>query len=204
MVFEKCEATAAVSRSPPRRHAAENLSGCDNWETKSLSGWLVGEEQPSESVATLKVRAEPTPSQGSNLSERVDAAVQRTPSSRYQLGRCTPRKRKYYGNSKPSNTLHDVRTGTWRFMAGEIASGRYHFRPARSIPRLPMHNPLHDLESCWWGISWKIFRNTVPVPEHEDDYRMASRYLFSSTGAKLEAFARAYYFNSSDTFYEVI
>ncbi|KAG8997040.1 hypothetical protein FRB94_003468 [Tulasnella sp. JGI-2019a] len=64
--------------------------------------------------------------------------------------------------------------------------------------------PLHDLESCWWGISWKIFRNTVPVPEHEDDYRMASRYLFSSTGAKLEAFARAYYFNSSDTFYEVI
>ncbi|KAG9022754.1 hypothetical protein FRB95_014238 [Tulasnella sp. JGI-2019a] len=61
----------------------------------------------------------------------------------------------------PTDTYgpHDMRTGTFEFMAIEVARGAYVFnKPLRFAKyKQPFkHNPLHDLESVWWVAVWSI------------------------------------------------
>ncbi|KAJ3743581.1 hypothetical protein DFH05DRAFT_1619103 [Lentinula detonsa] len=75
---------------------------------------------------------------------------------------------------KPSST-HEVRTGTFNFMASEVIAGRYLFQAALNsdlfddptqllaedcISALPFaFNPLHDMESIWWILIYLLYFN---------------------------------------------
>ncbi len=41
--------------------------------------------------------------------------------------------------------------GTYSFMSGEVARGKYTYRP---LHKVFLHNPVHDLESLWWVGVW--------------------------------------------------
>ncbi|KAF9233645.1 hypothetical protein BU15DRAFT_66398 [Melanogaster broomeanus] len=88
-----------------------------------------------------------------------------------------------------SSESHDVRTGTADFMACEVEGQRYLCFLDRSVkgksglqpPRkgiLPpfRFNPLHDLESWWWILTWVLHYHVdshteVLPPRHQDVYR---------------------------------
>ncbi|KAF9230900.1 hypothetical protein BU15DRAFT_83049 [Melanogaster broomeanus] len=84
-----------------------------------------------------------------------------------------------------SGESHDVRTGTTDFMACEVEGHRYLFfkrRPtvvisAKYAPVPPedqpfRFNPLHDLESWWWILTWVLHYNvdgdTQVIPDGHD------------------------------------
>lgn len=49
-------------------------------------------------------------------------------------------------------------------MSGEVASGKYTYRPQHNIF---LHNPVHDLESLWWVGVWCLMWH-YPVPERQE------------------------------------
>ncbi|KJA27947.1 hypothetical protein HYPSUDRAFT_156193 [Hypholoma sublateritium FD-334 SS-4] len=57
-----------------------------------------------------------------------------------------------------------VRTGTYHFMSGEVARGRYTHQPTFEAFA---HNPIHDLESLWWVGVWCTMWH-YPVPDDEE------------------------------------
>ncbi|KAJ3871744.1 hypothetical protein F5051DRAFT_184280 [Lentinula edodes] len=85
---------------------------------------------------------------------------------------------------KPAST-HEVRTGTFNFMASEVITGRYLFLPAEdsyggpeqiptsSIDQPPFaFNPLHDIESIWWILVYLLYFNDDK--EHIADLELAT------------------------------
>ncbi|KAG6370313.1 hypothetical protein JVT61DRAFT_12266 [Boletus reticuloceps] len=80
-----------------------------------------------------------------------------------------------YAKEIVSDDSHEVRTGTMHFMAIEVELQRYNYLPPaqfslesavtavklfsglRSAFRM---NPLHDLESIWWDLTWIMFYHT--------------------------------------------
>ncbi|KAI9568135.1 hypothetical protein HD554DRAFT_2022465 [Boletus coccyginus] len=78
-----------------------------------------------------------------------------------------------YAKEVDSSVSHDVRTGTMHFMAVEVESQRYLFRPQHLPPKGTNHVPnpipsfrmnfLHDVESVWWALVWVFFYHTDAV-----------------------------------------
>ncbi|KAH0825895.1 hypothetical protein J3R83DRAFT_7707, partial [Lanmaoa asiatica] len=111
-----------------------------------------------------------------------------------------------YAKKFDAGTTHDVRTvrhirsgllrthdwqGTMQFMAIEVESRCYHFKPDWNGPRGTLFYPdddvfkdppfrtnfLHDLESSWWAVIWILFQHTdadSPTTTPDDQLRCAT------------------------------
>ncbi|KAJ3999942.1 hypothetical protein F5050DRAFT_751632 [Lentinula boryana] len=107
---------------------------------------------------------------------------------------------------KPGST-HEVRTGTFNFMASEVIAGRYLFRPAFNLDlfknptqflaadriraRLPFaFNPLHDMESIWWILIYLLYFNddkqNVADADFADARASKALALFNQDGLTLD------------------
>ncbi|KAJ3801226.1 hypothetical protein GGU11DRAFT_770359 [Lentinula aff. detonsa] len=105
----------------------------------------------------------------------------------------------------PSAT-HEVRTGTFNFMASEVIAGRYLVRftsnsdledPAQiigtgSIVNLPpfAFNPLHDMESIWWILVYLLYfkddKQNVADADLADTRAVKALKLFNQEGQTLD------------------
>lgn len=96
-----------------------------------------------------------------------------------------------------SNTTHEVRTGTLDFMACEVEAQTYLFKPSTGLPvdadfklltnvesttqlQVPFRfNPLHDLESLWWILTWILYHHVDKMDSQPSSGQIACfRQLF--------------------------
>ncbi|KAJ4477465.1 hypothetical protein J3R30DRAFT_3486197 [Lentinula aciculospora] len=80
-----------------------------------------------------------------------------------------------FAKARIPSSIHEVRTGTFNFMASEVIAGHYLFPPASTLESvddlthflmtnsdvLPpfTFNPLHDMESVWWILVYLLYFN---------------------------------------------
>ncbi|KAJ4477423.1 hypothetical protein J3R30DRAFT_3734319 [Lentinula aciculospora] len=80
-----------------------------------------------------------------------------------------------FAKARIPNSTHEVRLGTFNFMASEVIAGHYLFPPASTLNSvddltrflmtnsdvLPpfTFNPLHDMESVWWILVYLLYFN---------------------------------------------
>ncbi|KAG9033894.1 hypothetical protein FRB95_014097 [Tulasnella sp. JGI-2019a] len=83
----------------------------------------------------------------------------------------------YQRSSAMGTTPCDIRMGTRSFVAIDIAL-RYYQAYDGPIERPVVHNPLHDLESCWWGIAWQVFLHPTPADarKYYDPFALRTRF----------------------------
>ena len=68
-----------------------------------------------------------------------------------------------------TDSIYNVRQGSWDFMPFEVASKRYRFIPQKVDKRPSFrYNILHELESVWWLVTWMLFFH-YPHPIHYPD-----------------------------------
>ncbi|KAG8997044.1 hypothetical protein FRB94_003464 [Tulasnella sp. JGI-2019a] len=82
----------------------------------------------------------------------------------------------YQRSSAMGKTPCDIRMGTRSFVAIDIAL-RYYQAYDGPIERPVEYNPLHDLESCWWGIAWQVFPHPTPADarKYYDPFALRTR-----------------------------
>ncbi|KAI5993507.1 hypothetical protein EDD15DRAFT_899625 [Pisolithus albus] len=67
-----------------------------------------------------------------------------------------------YAKHMNSKVTHEVRTGTLEFIACEVEGQKYLFRRPTGELFTPVEysfkfNPLHDMESLWWIVTWILY-----------------------------------------------
>ncbi|KAJ4477466.1 hypothetical protein J3R30DRAFT_3683174 [Lentinula aciculospora] len=111
-----------------------------------------------------------------------------------------------FAKSRTPSAAHEVRTGTFNFMASEVIAGHYLFRPTLDVNLLEdpsqlfktagftrtlfIFNPLHDLESIWWILIYILYFNedqqNIVDTELANDRAKKALKLFTQEGQALD------------------
>ncbi|KAJ4477428.1 hypothetical protein J3R30DRAFT_3703820 [Lentinula aciculospora] len=111
-----------------------------------------------------------------------------------------------FAKTRTPSVAHEVHIGTFNFMASEVITGHYLFRPTLNVNLLEdptqllkpdvftqpqfIFNPLHDLESIWWILVYILYFNedqqNIVDTELANDRAKKALKLFTQEGQTLD------------------
>ncbi|QRV84894.1 kinase domain protein [Ceratobasidium sp. AG-Ba] len=90
----------------------------------------------------------------------------------------------YIKDPEKESNPHDVKAGTYEFMATEVAETAYMHAPEEPILPPFRENQLHDLESVWWVCMWMVLRTVGPLDTPTKQFLDNYRHIFDNHQAR--------------------